>query len=122
MSLWSPNLISVQENSSREMKLVDKLNIPSPFGLHLMPAGKSEPVGQCAILRNVERAEAPVRPVLKPKQMERTQKCISTIDRHNGEGWKCAAKNHIAGESMFPTSARAPDRLAADWTKIWTEA
>lgn len=88
-----------------------------------MPAGKSEPVGQCAILRNVERAEAPVLPVVKPKKWkELRKKNISTIGRHNGEGWKCAAKNHTAGESMFCTGAGVPGRLAADWTKIWTEA
>lgn len=39
-----------------------------------MPAGKSEPVGQCAILRNVERAEAPVLPVVKPKKWKELRK------------------------------------------------
>lgn len=88
MSLWNPNPVSVQETSSREMKPVDEPKRASPFALHLMPAGKSERVGQCAILRNEERAETPVLPVVKPKQMEETPKYISTVGKHAGKGWK----------------------------------
>lgn len=40
-----PNLIGIQENSSREMKLVGQLSIPSSFGLHLMPAGNQSWLG-----------------------------------------------------------------------------
>ena len=124
MSLWNPNLIHIQETSSREMKLVDQLNRPSPFALHLMPTGKSEPVEQCAILRNEERAETPALPVVKPKQMEKAWKSISTIGKHHGKGWTCAAKTHVAGESTAHHQCWEPARLASDWrtackARVW---
>lgn len=65
MSLWSPNLISMQENSSRRDGREDYLYVTSPFALHLVPAGKSELVRQCPIPRKL-KAEAPVLPLVKP--------------------------------------------------------
>ena len=48
--------------------LEDYLSITSPFAPHLIPAGKSELVRQCVIPRKL-KAEAPVLPLVKPRQM-----------------------------------------------------
>lgn len=89
-----------------------------------MPAGKSEPVGQCAVLRNVERAEAPVLPVVKPKQMERTRNISAPLAGTMGKAGNVLRKITLLMifYSSTHTCARVPGRLAADWTKIWTEA
>lgn len=67
-----------------------------------MPAGKSELVGQCTVLRNEERAETPVLPVVTPKQMEGAPKCMSTIGKHDGRGWKGAAQLPSLVRALLP--------------------
>lgn len=75
--------------------LEDYLSITSPFALHLVSAGKSELVRQCTIPRK-SKAEAPVLPLVEPRQNVKSQKYSSAIgNRHGREGWE----KLIAGES-----------------------
>lgn len=48
--------------------LEDYLSITSPFALHLIPAGKSELIRHRIIPRKL-KAEAPVLPLVKPRQL-----------------------------------------------------
>ena len=116
MSLRNPNLISTREDSSREAKLRDKLNVPSPVALHLMPAGKSEPVGRRAILRSEESEEALVLPLGKPRQVEKLRNLLSRC-KHNEESWRCAAKITWLVKTRLPARGREPGWWLSDWTK-----
>lgn len=84
-----------------------------------MPAGTSEPVGQCAIPRTEKSGEAPVLPPVKPRQREKLRDRLYHC-KHNGEGWKWAAKKKkisLLVRTRLLTHAREPVRLVSGQTK-----
>lgn len=101
-----PNLTGIQENSSREMKLVGQLSIPSSFGLHLMPAGNQSRLGSVQFWE-MRGGRSTCSSCSKAKANEKKN---SEIYHHRWQaqgvglgGWKRAAKsNDIAGESPAP--------------------
>lgn len=79
--------------------------------------GKSEPAGQCAILRNEEKAEVPVLPLVKPRKMEKLRNISAPLSSIRGKAVNVPQKLTSLGKALLPADAREPVRLASDWTK-----
>lgn len=84
-----PNLIGIQENSSREMKPVGQLTIPSSFGLHLMPAGNQSRLGSVQFweMRGGRSTCSSCSKAKANEKKKTTHKYITTVGKHKGWGW-----------------------------------
>lgn len=114
-----PNLTGIQENSSREMKLVGQLSIPSSFGLHLMPAGNQSRLGSVQFWemrggRSTCSSCSKAKANEKKKLRNISPPLASTRDGAGGLETCCKKQWHCWWE---PCSLLVPESLS-DWPQI----
>ena len=117
MSLWDPDLIKYSGKLLKRDEARRSAEYTSSICLTFDATGKSESVGQCAILRNEKKAEVPVFPLVKPRKMEKLRNISAPLASIIGKAVNVPQELTLLGKALLPTDAREPVRLASDWTK-----
>lgn len=81
--------------------------------------GKSELVEQCAILRNEEKAEGPVFPLVKPRQMETLRNILASLASTMGKTGNKLRKITLLWKHCSPLVLEDLSHWHACWAKIW---